>query len=133
MSNTELNLNEMETVAGGKGGSPTPLPPVSAYDVYRIESGATLTRIARKFHTTGKGRRDTSMCEGNTSMPASRTSRFLTAKKLPEDIHSIYQLSRHLLPLLKECGYRGSERTLRNYLHLHPAVKALFEKGQNHA
>ena len=27
----------------------------------------------------------------------------------PEDIHSIYQLSCHLLPLLKECGYRGSE------------------------
>ena len=52
MSNNELNLNEMETVTGGKGGSPTPLPPVSAYDVYRIESGATLTRIARKFHTT---------------------------------------------------------------------------------
>ena len=54
-------------------------------------------------------------------------------EKLPEDIHSIYQLSRHLLPLLKECGYRGSERTLRNYLHLHPAVRALFEKGQHHA
>lgn len=54
-------------------------------------------------------------------------------EQLPEDIHSIYQLSRHLLPLLKECGYRGSERTLRNFLHLHPAVKALFEKGQNYA
>ena len=54
-------------------------------------------------------------------------------QQLPEDIHSIYQLSRHLLPLLEECGYRGSERTLRNYLHLHPAVRALFEKGQHHA
>lgn len=50
-------------------------------------------------------------------------------QQLPEDVHSIYQLSRHLLPLLKEQGYRGSERTLRNYLHTHPAIKALFEKG----
>lgn len=48
---------------------------------------------------------------------------------LPEDIHSIYQLSRHLMPLLNDCGYTGSERTLRNYLYTHPAIKALFEKG----
>ena len=48
---------------------------------------------------------------------------------LPEDIHSIYQLSRHLLPLLNDYGYTGSERTLRNYLYTHPAIKALFEKG----
>ena len=54
-------------------------------------------------------------------------------EQLPEDIHSIYQLICHLLPLLKECGYRGSERTLRNYLHLHPAVRALFEKGKDNA
>ena len=48
---------------------------------------------------------------------------------LPESIHSIYQLSRHLMPLLNDCGYTGSERTLRNYLYTHPAIKALFEKG----
>ncbi|MBQ6393396.1 MAG: hypothetical protein IJH60_07770 [Eubacterium sp.] len=47
---------------------------------------------------------------------------------LPNHIRSIYQLSRYLFPLLKERGYTGSERTLRNYLHLHPAAKAAFEK-----
>ena len=49
--------------------------------------------------------------------------------QLPEDVHSIYQLSCYLLPRLKECGYSGSERTLRNYLHTNPSVKAIFEKG----
>ena len=52
MSNTELNMNEMEAVTGGKGGSPTPLSPTAQFDVYRIESGATLTRIANRFNTT---------------------------------------------------------------------------------
>ena len=49
--------------------------------------------------------------------------------QFPEDVHSIYQLSCYLLPRLKECGYSGSERTLRNYLHTNPSVKAIFEKG----
>ncbi len=48
----ELNINELEAVTGGKGGSSTPLPPKSGLDVYRIESGATLTRIAYRFNTT---------------------------------------------------------------------------------
>jgi len=52
MSNIELNLDEMEQVSGGKGGSPTPLAPTAAYDVYRIEGGATLTRIANRYKTT---------------------------------------------------------------------------------
>ena len=52
MSNEELNLNEMETVSGGKGGSPTPLAPTAVFDVYRVESGDTLTRIAGKFKTS---------------------------------------------------------------------------------
>ena len=47
---------------------------------------------------------------------------------LPDHIRSIYQLSRYLFPLLRERGYTGSERTLRNYLHLHPGAKAAFEK-----
>ena len=50
-------------------------------------------------------------------------------RELPEDVHSVYQLSCYLLPLLKERGYSGSERTLRNYLHANPSVKAIFEKG----
>ena len=36
--------------------------------------------------------------------------------------------SNYLLPILREQGYKGSERTLRNYLHMHPNIKALFEK-----
>ena len=51
MDNKELNLNEMEAVSGGRGGSPTYISS-SKYDTYRIESGATLTRIANRFHTT---------------------------------------------------------------------------------
>ena len=49
--------------------------------------------------------------------------------ELPDGIRSIYQLSCFLLPVLQERGYKGSERTLRNYLHLHPRVKAKFEKA----
>ena len=52
MSNIEMNLNEMETVTGGKGGSPTPLTPTAALDVHRIQSGETLTRIAGRYKTT---------------------------------------------------------------------------------
>ena len=61
----------------------------------------------RKFHTTGKGRRDTSMCEANTSIPASRTSRFLTAKKLPEDI--LPKKLKHAMPTLEAIMRNGSD------------------------
>ena len=63
---------------------------------------------ARKYHTTGKGRRDTSMCEGNTSIPASRTSRFLTAKKLPEDI--LPKKLAHAMPTLRAIFRNVSDR-----------------------
>ena len=48
----ELNLNEMEEISGGAGGSKTPLPPKAGFDVYKIQSGDNLTRIAKKFNTT---------------------------------------------------------------------------------
>jgi hypothetical protein len=51
-----------------------------------------------------------------------------TLPELPDSIRSIYQLSNYLLPVLREKGYKGGERTLRNYLYVHPAVKAFFEK-----
>ena len=51
-----------------------------------------------------------------------------TLPELPDSVRSIYQLSNYLLPVLREKGYKGGERTLRNYLHVHPAVKAFFEK-----
>ena len=47
MENMELNINEMENVAGGNGGSPTPLPPKAGFDVYKIQGGDNLTRIAK--------------------------------------------------------------------------------------
>ena len=52
MDNKELNMNELEAVTGGKGGSPTPLPHKPGLAVYRIQSGDTLGKIARRFHTS---------------------------------------------------------------------------------
>ena len=49
---SELNLNQMEEVTGGKGGSATPLTPTAKYDVYKIQSGDNLTRIATRYNTT---------------------------------------------------------------------------------
>ena len=54
---------------------------------------------ARKFHTTGKGRRDTTMCEGCIGARPARTSRFLKAKKLPDDI--LPKELAHTLPTLR--------------------------------
>ena len=48
----ELNINEMNHVAGGSGGSPRPLPEKSGCFVYWIMKGDTLSKIARKFGTT---------------------------------------------------------------------------------
>ena len=50
----ELNLNEMEEVSGGKGGSPTELPAKSGYTVYRIVGSDNLTKIAKRYGTTVK-------------------------------------------------------------------------------
>ena len=52
MENRELNMNEMEEIVGGRGGSPTRLPRKKGYEVIKIERGATLTRIAYKYDTT---------------------------------------------------------------------------------
>ena len=52
MENKEMNISEMEEVVGGKGGSPTKLPPKMGCDVYKIKSGDNLTKIARHYHTT---------------------------------------------------------------------------------
>ena len=50
----ELNLNEMEEVVGGRGGSPTKLPKKKGFAVYRIQSGDCLSRIARRYGTTAE-------------------------------------------------------------------------------
>ena len=48
----ELSLEELEGVAAGRGGSPTPLPPKAGCIVYQIRRGDVLPRIARKYGTT---------------------------------------------------------------------------------
>ena len=57
MTENELNLNEMEEVAGGAGkdgpgGSAKPLPPKDGCIVYQIKPGETLGRIATAHRTT---------------------------------------------------------------------------------
>ena len=52
MENKELNLNEMEEIAGGRGGSPHMLPEKPGYKVYKIKSHDTLSKIAGRNHTT---------------------------------------------------------------------------------
>ncbi len=48
----ELSMEEMDTVFGGQGGSPRPLPERAGYIVYQIRRGDTLGKIARRFGTT---------------------------------------------------------------------------------
>ena len=48
----EMNLNEMENIVGGNGGSRTMLPEKEGFLVYKILPGENLTVIARKFNTT---------------------------------------------------------------------------------
>ncbi len=49
---TELNMNQMEEVTGGKGGSPNPLPKKKGFQTHKIVSGETLSGIANKYGTT---------------------------------------------------------------------------------
>ena len=64
---------------------------------------------ARKFHTTGKGRRDTTMCEGCVGARPARTRRFLKAKKLPDDI--LPKELAHTLPTLRAIFRNCSDRS----------------------
>lgn len=50
----ELSMEEMDTVFGGQGGSPRPLPERAGYIVYQIRRGDTLPKIARRFGTTAE-------------------------------------------------------------------------------
>ena len=50
----ELSMEEMDTVFGGAGGSPKVLPPKAGCKVYRIQSGDTLGKIARRCGTTAE-------------------------------------------------------------------------------
>ena len=48
----ELNLNEMDAVTGGAGGSAHMLPDKQGFEVYKIQKGDTLGKIARRYGTT---------------------------------------------------------------------------------
>ncbi len=54
MNNKELNLNEMEEIVGGRGGSRTMLPARKGFAVYRIQSGDCLSRIAGRYGVSAK-------------------------------------------------------------------------------
>ena len=54
MENKEMNLNEMEEVVGGLGGSREELPEIAGLQVYRIVPGDTLSGLAIRFRTTEK-------------------------------------------------------------------------------
>jgi len=48
----ELNLNELEEVSGGKGGSKEILPRKEGFICYQIEKGDTLGKLAKRFGTS---------------------------------------------------------------------------------
>jgi len=50
----ELNLNEMESVSGGRGGSPYELPEKEGFFVYHIVRGDTLGKLGKRFGTTAE-------------------------------------------------------------------------------
>ena len=52
MDTRELRPNEMDSVSGGKGGSEEELPEMPGYEVYQIQRGDTLTKIARLYGTS---------------------------------------------------------------------------------
>ena len=54
MKVSELNVNEMEEAAGGKGGSRKMLPDKRNCVVYRIQKGDTLSFLAHDNKTTIK-------------------------------------------------------------------------------
>ena len=107
-----------------------------------VEGNRTLVQLAEEYMCDPRTvkscilRNKSSSSLGKKSVPTQidlckdeiRETLRKTLPDLPESIHSIYQLSNYLLPILREQGYKGSERTLRNYLHMHPSIKALFEK-----
>lgn len=54
MDNMEMNLEEMEEIAGGKsnGGFARKPGEKAGCRIYRIQSGDTLIKIAKRHHTT---------------------------------------------------------------------------------
>ena len=99
----------------------------------------TLKDIATKYHCDPRTVR--------TSLPLNRGSsdfgKWTSPKKLEAHIDSISRvictttgfkslsnLSQHITSEIQKEGYTGGERTVRNYLHTRPEIKALLELQQ---
>jgi hypothetical protein len=52
MDINEVNVNELEQAVGGRGGYRKPPEPIFGLEIYRIQAGDNLTKIARKYGTT---------------------------------------------------------------------------------
>ena len=50
----ELNLDSLENVTGGTGGSPRLLPERKGYFIYQIRKGDTLGKLGRRYNTTAE-------------------------------------------------------------------------------
>ena len=104
-----------------------------------FEAGMTLKDIATKYHCDPRTVR--------TSLPLNRGSsdfgKWTSPKKLEAHIDSISRvictttgfkslstLSQHITSEIQKEGYTGGERTVRNYLHTRPEIKALLELQQ---
>ena len=100
-------------------------------DLYKCDSRTIKACLIRNKSSKSVGKKSTPT---RIDLCRSELKELLSShlQKLPEDVHSVYALSAQLYPLLKERGYTGNERTLRNYLHNDPAVKSFFEKGTKH-
>lgn len=53
-------------------------------------------------------------------------------KEKTVDYESISKVSREILTQLRESGYQGGERTIRNYLYKQPYVLAYLQEGNEH-
>jgi hypothetical protein len=121
------------------------LPPEMWCD-FRIdlaEKHMTLTELAAKYSCDPRTVRACIQCNkssselGKQSVPTKIQiyeshirNLLLHMKTVPDDICTIYSLSRYLYPLLQQQGYTGSERTLRNHLSSQPYIKAFLEKNK---
>ena len=118
------------------------LPPEMWCD-FRVdlaEKHMTLTELAAKYSCDPRTVRACIQCNkssselGKQSVPTKIQiyephirNLLLNMKTVPDDICTIYSLSRYLYPLLQQQGYTGSERTLRN--HLSEEIAAKFKSN----
>ena len=123
-----------------------PDPPPEMWCDFRVdlaEKHMTLTELAAKYSCDPRTVRACIQCNkssselGKQSVPTKIQiyephirNLLLNMKTVPDDICTIYSLSRYLYLLLQQQGYTGSERTLRNQLSNQSYIKAFLEKNK---